>query len=276
MLPGSEIFAVGTGWSRDFQSLLFLFSQMQKEDSIDSLLSSLMVDLTKLLCNPRAWKQHNTDLAQKPLAPTSTAKRCTLQPLDSMVIFSGRYLLNFSSCHFSMFSSHGQVNSIRITFLVELENMTISGRSWVKAIWGGKEYWSCRSVNSFQSNAWCKMPIWGDFLRGALAPFLTNLIKSFGFDGTDSILLMNLFRIAKMWDSTLSCLKVKRPCLRATLHAPKMCAVVQMVLLHRKQEILQRLRLLGDGKVSKVEDRHNEIRLTGDASKDFHEKSCWM
>ena len=61
---------------------------------------------------------------------------------------------------------------------------------------------------------------------------------------------------------------------------PKMCAVVEMVLLHRKQEtseeILQRLRLLGDGKVSKVEQRQNEIKLTGDASKDFHEKNCWM
>ena len=49
MLPGSEILAIGTGWSHDFQSLLFLFIQMQKEDSIDSLLSFLMVDVTKLL-----------------------------------------------------------------------------------------------------------------------------------------------------------------------------------------------------------------------------------
>ena len=49
-----------------------------------------------------------------------------------------------------------------------------------------------------------------------------------------------------------------------------------MVSFHRKQEaskkILQRLSLLGDGKVSKVEERQNEIRLTGDASKDFQEK----
>ena len=68
--------------------------------------------------------------------------------------------------------------------------------------------------------------------------------------------------------------------MRATLHGPKLCAVVQMVLLHRKQEasekIHQRLRLLGDGKVSKVEERQNEISLTSEASKDFHEKSCWM
>ena len=149
-------------------------------------------------------KQHITDLAQKPLAPTSTAKRCTLQPPDSMDVFSGRYLLNFSSCHFSMFSLHGQVNLIRITFLVELENMTIPGCIWVKIMWGGEEYWSCRSVNSFQFNTWYKMPTWGDFLRGALEPFLTNLIRCFGFGGTDSILLINLFRAAKIWDNTFS------------------------------------------------------------------------
>ena len=53
-----------------------------------------------------------------------------------------------------------------------------------------------------------------------------------------------------------------------------------MVLLHRKKEVseetLQHLRLLGDHSLTKVEERQNKIRLTGDASKDFHEKSCCM
>ena len=186
MLPGSRIFANGTGWSCDFQSLLFLFTQMEKEDSIHSLLSSLMVDLTKMLCNPTVWKQHIPDLA----------KRCSLQTWDSMVVFIGRYLLNFLSCHLSLFSLHEQVNSIRITFLVELESKTIPLHSWVKATWAGKEYWSCGSVNNFQSNAWCKMPIWDDFLQAALAPFLTNLIKSFGFSGTD---LISIFCSVLVW-----------------------------------------------------------------------------
>ena len=69
-----------------------------------------------------------------------------------------------------------------------------------------------------------------DFLQGALATFQTNLIISFGFGGTGSILLMNLFRVAKIWDNILSCLKVKQPCLRATLDTPKMCAVRQILL----------------------------------------------
>ena len=47
---------------------------MQKEDSIDSLLSYVMVDLTKLLYNPRVCKKHITGLAQKPLAPPPLQK----------------------------------------------------------------------------------------------------------------------------------------------------------------------------------------------------------
>ena len=64
---------------------------------------------------------------------------------------------------------------------------------------------------------------------------------------------------------------------KATLF--EMCAVLEMILLHKKQvfqEITQCLRLLTDCKVARVTDSQNEIRLTGDTSKDFHEKSCWM
>ena len=50
--------------------------------------------------------------------------------------------------------------------------------------------------------------------------------------------------------------KSKAALFESKLHATKMCAVVRMVLLDRRQEaseeILQRLRLLGDGIVSKV------------------------
>lgn len=65
---------------------------------------------------------------------------------------------------------------------------------------------------------------------------------------------------------------------KATLF--EMCAVLEMILLHKKQEVFQEitqcLRLLTDCKVARVTDSQNEIRLTGDTSKDFHEKSCWM
>ena len=41
-------------------------------------------------------------------------------------------------------------------------------------------------------------------------------------------------------------------------------------------EIFYRWMLLGEGRMSKVEARQKETRLTGNANKDFHEKSFWM
>ena len=87
MLADSEILAFGTGLSSEFQSLLFLFTQLRKKPSLDRLLSFLVVNFTKLLCNPSVQKQIITDLAQKPCVPISTAKICTLQPLVSIECF---------------------------------------------------------------------------------------------------------------------------------------------------------------------------------------------
>ena len=58
---------------------------------------------------------------------------------------------------------------------------------------------------------------------------------------------------------------------KATLF--EMCAVLEMILLHKKQvfqETTQCLRLLTDCKVARVTDNQNEIRLIGDTRKDFH------
>ena len=59
-----------------------------------------------------------------------------------------------------------------------------------------------------------------------------------------------------------------------------MLDVVHVSLLQRKQEAsavsFHLLRLLGDRKVSKVDDMQNEGRLTGIASNDFHEKFCYI
>ena len=76
MLANCESLAVGAGWSFDFQSLLFLFTQIQKE------LSFLVVELTKLLCNLIIPKQHITDLAQKPLAPLLLCKKMYTPTID--------------------------------------------------------------------------------------------------------------------------------------------------------------------------------------------------
>ena len=112
-----------------FQCLLFLASQIQKEHSIEDLLNFLIVFLIQVLLKPSFLKQQKTDLEQYPLAPTSTAKSSTHQPLDSMTVFKAKYLLILALCQDCIFSSQGHVSSIRITFLKLLEKIVMSGLS---------------------------------------------------------------------------------------------------------------------------------------------------
>ena len=62
------------------------------------------------------------------------------------------------------------------------------------------------------------------------------------------------------------------------LQPPKMCAVVHTSLLHKVHTasvfVLHILRLVGDGSVSNVEARQNEVRFGGIAIKVAQEKSC--
>ena len=111
------------------QSLLLLATQIQNEHSIEDLLNSLIVFLIRVLLKPSFLKQHKTDLEQYPLAPTSTAKSSTHQPLDSIIVFQANYLLILVLYQDSIFSSQGHVSSMRITFLKLFEKIVMSGLS---------------------------------------------------------------------------------------------------------------------------------------------------
>ena len=71
---------------------------------------------------------------------------------------------------------------------------------------------------------------------------------------------------------TLSYLNVYLPCCSDTLQAPKIRAVVHTSLLHKVHivsvVILHLLMLAGDGSVSYLEARQNEVRLAGIAMKE--------
>ena len=88
---------------------------------------------------------------------------------------------------------------------------------------------------------------------------------------------MKLFRDSMILHKTVSCLNVYLPCCSDTLQAPKICAVVHTSLLHKvhliSAVILHLLRLVGDGSVSNVEARQNEVRFGGIAIKVAQEKS---
>ena len=111
------------------QSLLLLATQIQNEHSIEDLLNSLIVFLIRVLLKPSFLKQHKTDLEQYPLAPTSTAKSSTHQPLDSIIVFQANYLLILVLYQDSIFSSQGHVSSMRITLLKLFEKIVMSGLS---------------------------------------------------------------------------------------------------------------------------------------------------
>ena len=110
-------------------------------------------------------------------------------------------------------------------------------------------------------------------------PFFTNLMDDLGEIGTAcSMFKMKLLRDSVILRKTVSCLNVYLPCCNDTLEAPKMCVVVHTSLLHKVHTasvvILHLLRLVGDGSVSNVEARQNEVRLGGIAIKVDQEKSC--
>ena len=86
---GGAVLVRGKFNSTDCQTTLSLASQIQKEDSIDSLLTVFKVFFAKMLLRLRLRKQHIRDLEQNPLAPTSMAYRSTPQPLDFIADFNG-------------------------------------------------------------------------------------------------------------------------------------------------------------------------------------------
>ena len=110
--------------------LLVLASQIQNEHSIEDFLNFLVVFLRRRLLKPSFLKQHKTDLEEYPLAPTSTAKSFTQQPLDSMIVFKTKYLLILVLCQDSIFSSQGHVGSMRITFLKLFQKIVMPGLSF--------------------------------------------------------------------------------------------------------------------------------------------------
>ena len=116
-------------------------------------------------------------------------------------------------------------------------------------------------------------------LHDTLVPFFTNLMVDIGEIGTASFMFkMKLLRDSMIWRKTVSCLKVYLPCCRNILKAPKMCPVVHTSLPHKVHTtsvvILDLLILVGDGSVSNVEGRQNEVRLAGIAIKGAQENCC--
>ena len=111
-----------------------------------------------------------------------------------------------------MFSSQGQVSSIIITFLVDLEKSNISGRRVETAKNTGTTNIPSKSNFKFQSEAECNMP--KKPLRGEILGFFPSLTKLMKLISDDLFGLYDerkFFSITTDSQRTLSCLKLKRP-----------------------------------------------------------------
>ena len=116
-------------------SLLFLASQILKDHSIEKWHNFTIVFLMRLSFKPSFLKQHQNNLHQYPLSPTSTATTSTHQSLDSMIFLTVKYLLtSVLLCQDSIFSLQGHGSSMRITYLKLFDKIVMSGPSRVKAM----------------------------------------------------------------------------------------------------------------------------------------------
>ena len=111
-----------------------------------------------------------------------------------------------------MFSSQGQVSSIIITFLVDLEKSNVSGRRGETAKNTGTTNIPSQSNSKFQSEAECNTP--RKPLPGAVLGFFPSLTKLMKLITDDLFGLYDerkFFSITTNSQRTLSCLKLKRP-----------------------------------------------------------------
>ena len=150
------------------------------------------VDLASFLGNSSFLRQLRTLLEGYPRAPSSTVKRPTAQQFFLMVCISGSYLLDFTVCHLSTFSPHGQINSVIMTCLSDGEYIKMPGGNAVRQIWIGNTYCLVQSVTTFQPFVKNKIPDLLVVLFGFGVPDFTKQIFLFSITWF-GMLFINVF-----------------------------------------------------------------------------------
>ena len=200
---------------------------------IATLESSLLMAPFLLELKPSIENTAKELLDIKPRAPTSIVLEIAENPFDLASSTRSKYFCLFLSFQSWMFSSAGEVSSMKHTFLACSLNMQISGRRLVLAIEGGTWYCFCRvSTSTFQSVAVPQYDLTVFFFFFIFSPDLTNLIEleSSSLDVEDFLVLIRLTLILfTIHPNTESCLKLILPCSSATLHQHKMCWRLQFL-----------------------------------------------
>ena len=123
-------------------------------------------------------------------------------------------------------------------------------------------YFLSTLVIRIQSTLWCIVPIRGDFFCLTLVPFINKFDKILFFAHHQFYTANKSFNNETVFWRTTLCLKVYLLWFNATLHAPKIWAVVQTSFLQSVHlasvGTFHCPTLLGEGRIFKVEARQKE------------------
>ena len=163
------------GWDQDELSRLIHMKWLHLIAVFDRFFVMLTFSLS---LKPNKLKTFKDGFETNPLAPTSIVLQYALNPFPLASSSNPRYFSVFLILHEVMFSSAGEVSSIKQTFFALVLWIQMSGLRFELAISGGMWYCFCLvSISIFQSLACPQKHVWGFFLLLGFTPFLTNCIK---------------------------------------------------------------------------------------------------
>ena len=189
-------------------------------------------------------KHFQRELLTNPLTPTSMVNNRGFHFFVLLIWdIRGRYLVCFLTLAASNPSSAGHVSSIKITFWRVWDQITISGRSLVQVISGGKTIFSLSKLaKSSQSVApsnsdfpdW-RFPCLKDFFLPAFTKYcdMCLFLSTFGH-----LLIADMCScsVVLIWKRTESCLNVYLFVVRAVLQFDRIWCKVHFSALHNVQQ----------------------------------------
>ena len=236
---------------------LFLFHIHIDADS--AVLPALSITVRRSFpVTPSIFSDLHVDWPGNPRQPISNGKHQVFQPLSLHLSTNSAYLSIFRSWASSILSSHGTVSSMITHTLLSFEDITMSGRRFVGAIYSGKRNCLFRSTSSIQSLAMASIPAALPrtlvLLASVVAAF-TNLMNS-GRRCFPFAFFTAVFNPSAMASSTWSCLHRYFPPDSDLGQELNMCSSVARLpqFSHAGSSINFHIaKLLGDGRTSYTE-----------------------
>ncbi len=210
-----------------FQLVHSLLCQSQQEALSDASPSLWTAAFLKWPLSPTFVNKFHTDCAGNPRHPTSTVISHVVHPLSRQSWTSCWYLPFFLSAASSQPSSHGTINSTRMTFSPSGDYMIMSWLRVVDNTASGK--WSFLLRSTSISHAWadckrfCLSWLW---TTGLWPSFTKTIVLGSGLALAGCFFLLSCCRMSASTANTLSWRHLYLPCVNAILHPDRMCTIV--------------------------------------------------